>query len=100
MTKNLSFLRMMFSCTLRGRWSQTASGPKGLFRRKVASRSSADNLDGVLVGADGAVGAQAVELRTHGLGVFRGKFRIDRQAGVRHVVIDAHGEVIFGFRER
>ena len=47
---------------------------------RVVRRLAADDLDGVLVGAHGAVGAQAVEERAHGLGIFGGERR-DRSSG-------------------
>ena len=55
-----------------------------------------DDLDRVLVGADGAVGAEAEEhgaLDVVGLDVELG---VDRQRGVRHVVHDADREVVLG----
>ena len=58
----------------------------------------ADNLDGVLVGADGAVAAQAVELAAHGArgrGVQTGA---KGQAGMGHVILNAHGEMVLGIR--
>ena len=62
----------------------------------VQVRGVADDLDGVLVGAHGAVGAHAPELRA-GLACGGGvDLRRDRQRGVRHIVHDAHGEVVLG----
>ena len=52
---------------------------------------AADDLRGVLVGADGAVGAEAVEHGPH-LGAVGAELGIPRQAGVADVVVDAHGE--------
>ena len=60
----------------------------------------ADDLDRVLVGAHRAVGAQAVEQRAHRARLFGRKARIVGQAGVRHVVVDADGEVILRRRLR
>ena len=58
----------------------------------------ADDLDGVLVGAHGAIGAQAVEQGAHGAGLFGGEFGVVVQAGVGDVVVDADGEVVLGRR--
>ena len=55
----------------------------------------ADDLGGVLVGADGAVGAEAVEHGPHA-GVVGGERRIERQTGVSDVVDDADGELVAG----
>ena len=56
----------------------------------------ADDLDGVLVGAHGAVAAQAPELALDG--AFRGGVGgvLLHQGGVGDVVHDAHGEVVLG----
>ena len=56
----------------------------------------ADDLDRVLVGADRAVRAEAVEHRAHHLVGLGGELRIARQAVVGHVVVDAHREVVLG----
>ena len=54
----------------------------------------ADDLDGVLVRAHRAVGAQAVEQRPHRARDFRGKLGVEVQAGVGDVVVDADREVV------
>ena len=54
----------------------------------------ADDLDGVLVGADGAVRAQTVEHAGHGAGRCSVDGLAQLQRGVGHVVGDAHGEVV------
>ena len=56
----------------------------------------ADDLDGVLVGADGAIRAESVEQGAHGAGGFGGVIGIVVQAGVGDVVLDADGEVVLG----
>ena len=53
----------------------------------------ADDLDGVLVGAHGAVGAEAEEQRADGLRL-RWRSSGRRQRGVGDIVDDADGEVI------
>jgi hypothetical protein len=53
----------------------------------------AEDLDRVLVGADGAVGAQAVEHGRRHVGTFAPERRVPRQRRVRHVVDDAQREV-------
>ena len=60
----------------------------------------ADDLDGVLVGAHGAVGAQAEELAGDGALGGRVDGGAERQAQVGHVVDDAHGEVVLGLVRR
>ena len=47
-----------------------------------------------MVRADGAVCAQPEEERTHGVRRFDVEVRVDGQAGVRDVVVNAHGEVV------
>ncbi len=61
---------------------------------RVVLRVFADDLDGVLVGADGSVRAQAVEQSANCACIFGGERRIVVDAGVRYVVDDADGEVI------
>ena len=61
-------------------------------------RLFADDLDAVLVGADGAVGTQAVEQAAGRLGRFDAVGRIVGQAEVGDVVIDADGEALLGIR--
>ena len=56
----------------------------------------ADDLDAVLVGADRAVGSQAVEQGAHRAGRLDGEAGINLQAGEGDVVDDAHGEVVLG----
>ena len=58
----------------------------------------ADDLDRVLVGADGAVGAQAPEHAAHGVFGFDVEVRVVVEAGVRHIVVDADGEVVLRLR--
>lgn len=53
-----------------------------------------DDLGAVLVGADGTVCAQAEEHGTHYVVRFRRIGRIDVEAGVRHVVVDADSEAV------
>ena len=55
-----------------------------------------DDLNGVLVGAHGAIGAQAEEQRAHRARDFGGELGIVIQAGVGDVVVDPDGEVILG----
>ena len=61
-------------------------------------RFAADDLDRVLVGAHGAVRAEAVEQRAHRLRVFGREGRIVTQAGVRDVVVNANREVVLRLR--
>jgi len=61
---------------------------------RVVGRLRADDLDGVLVCADGPIRAQSIEERTHGLGVFGGELGIVVQAAVGHIVVDADGEAV------
>ena len=56
-------------------------------------RFLADDLDGVLVGADRAVGAEAVEHRRRHVLRLGPERRIPRERRVRHVVDDADGEM-------
>ncbi|KAF5044330.1 hypothetical protein DSECCO2_492900 [anaerobic digester metagenome] len=60
----------------------------------------ADDLDGFLVGADGAVGAQAPELALHGAG--RGGVGEGRhvEGGVGHIVVDADIEMMLGLGDQ
>ena len=144
-----------------GRWSQTSSGPYGLFSRKTApgvatertstrSRNAnwwqatncasrdeirglngpgpeaqvrhrhragllrvvdevalreerrllADDLDRVLVRADGAVRPEPVEDRAHDLGILAAERRVVCEARVRHIVHDADREVVARARLR
>ena len=55
-----------------------------------------DDLDGVLVGADGAVGAEAEELALHGAGGHGVDVSADLKGEVGHVVFDADSEVVLG----
>ena len=59
----------------------------------VVGRVFADDLDGVLVRADGAVGAEAVELGADDRVGLGGEGWIVGQAGVAEIVVDANGEV-------
>ena len=54
----------------------------------------ADDLDRVLVRADRAVGAKAVEQRAHDVVRLRSKIRIEGEAAVRDIVLDADGEMV------
>ena len=56
-----------------------------------------DDLDGVLVGADGTVGAQAVEHAGAGAGGSGREGVAQLQAGAGHVVFNTHGEVVLHF---
>ena len=56
----------------------------------------ADDLDGLLVGTHGAVGAQTEELALHGAGGHGVDLFFNVEAQVGHVVVDAHGEVVLG----
>ena len=56
----------------------------------------ADDLDRVLVRPDGSVRSQAVEHGPHDLVAFDVEGGIVVDAGVRHVVVDADGEMILG----
>ena len=57
----------------------------------------ADNLNGVLVSANGAVGAQTPEFA--GGGAFRNNLQVtaSREGSIGNVVYDANGKVVFGF---
>ena len=59
---------------------------------RVIGRFTADDLDGVFIGAHSAVGAEAVEEGEHGPGILGGEFRIVVEARVADVVVDANGE--------
>ena len=63
-------------------------------RLHVDVRILADDLDGVLVGAYRAVGAEPEEHRAEHVVRFGGERRVHRQARLRHVVGDADREVI------
>ena len=56
-----------------------------------------DDLDGVLVGANGTVGAQAVELAADGAFGSGVEQLAHGQAGAGHVLHNAHGEVVLHF---
>ena len=58
----------------------------------------ADDLDGLLVGAHGAVSAEAEELALHGAGGHGVNFFFHVKRGVGDVVVDAHGEVVLGLK--
>ena len=64
-------------------------------RLDVLGRVVADDLDGVLVGAHGAVGAQAPELALDGGAAGGADVFPHVQRAVGHIVHDAHGEVVF-----
>ena len=55
-----------------------------------------DDLDRVLVGADGPVGSESVEERAHLTGLLEAELGVQRQREVGHVVVDAHCEVVVG----
>ena len=55
-----------------------------------------DDLDGLLVGTHGTVGAQTEELALHGAGGHGVDLFFNVEAQVGHVVVDAHGEVVLG----
>ncbi len=55
-----------------------------------------DDLDGVLVGSDSAVGSETEEFGFVCALVAEGKFFLGGQRGESHVVDDAHGEVVLG----
>ena len=56
----------------------------------------ADDLDGVLVGANSAVGAEAEELALHGAGGHGVDVGAHFEGQVGDVVLNAHGEVVLG----
>ena len=56
----------------------------------------ADDLDGVLVGADGAVAAVSIKDSASIFGIFGDEGRIPRQRMLGQVVVDTDGEVILG----
>ena len=56
------------------------------------------DLDGVLVGAHGAIRAQAIKQRADGPRIFGRECSIVIQAGVRDVVANADGEMILRLR--
>ena len=55
-----------------------------------------DDLDGVLVGANGTIGTQAVELAGDRAGGSRVDLLADGQGSSGHIVVDADGEVVLG----
>ena len=55
-----------------------------------------DDLDGVLVGADGTIGTQAVELAGDRAGGSRVDLLADGQGSSGHIIVDADGEVVLG----
>ena len=61
---------------------------------RVAGRLLADDLDRVLVAADGAVRADAEEHRAHHVGRLDVEATVPGEGGVGHVVDDPHGEVV------
>ena len=63
---------------------------------RVVGSVLANDLDRVLIGANRAVRAEAVEHRAHHLVGLGGEFRVAHQAVVGHVVVDAHREVVLG----
>ena len=62
----------------------------------IQVRMLADDLDGILIGAHGAVGAEAEEHGPRHVVRFRGIIFIIREAGAQYVVVDADGEMILG----
>ena len=61
---------------------------------RIAPGNATQDLHAVLVGAHRAVGAQAVEQAAHGARGLDVQLGVIRQAGVAHVVVDAHGETV------
>ena len=57
-------------------------------------RVASDDLDGVLVGADGAVGSESVELALCGAWLHDGNLALDGEGLECHVIDDADGEVV------
>ena len=70
-------------------------GVVGEIRLGILVRHQADGGDGVLVGAHGAVAAQAPDLAGHLAGMGQLHLLIV-QGGVGHVVVDADGEAVLG----
>ena len=64
----------------------------------VVGRVLADDLDGIFVGAHGAVCAEAVELSANHAVGFGGEGWIVVEAGVAQIVVDADCEMGFGSR--
>jgi len=64
----------------------------------VEVRAFAYDLDAVLVGADRAVSPKSEEYRLGEVWVRYRKGSVQFEARLRHVVVDAHGEVVFGRR--
>ena len=63
---------------------------------RVVLGSLPDDLDGVFVGADRAIRAEAIEESAHRTRIFGRELRIVGEAGVCYVVVDAHSEMILG----
>jgi len=56
-----------------------------------------DNLDGVFVGADGTIGAEAVEQGANGTGSFGVEVVVPIEGGMGDIVDDTTNEVVLGF---
>ena len=69
-------------------------------RLAVHIRGFADDLDGVLVGTHGAVGAQAPELAADGALGLGEQGSAHGQGQVGHVILDADGEVVLGLLQQ
>ena len=67
---------------------------------RVVAGPLADDLDRVLVGSDGAVGAKAEEDRPHHVAGLDVELAVVVEGKMGHVVDDAHGEVAPGLRPR
>ncbi len=61
---------------------------------RIVRRILADDLDGILVGADGAVRPEAIEDSAHRFGVFGGEGRIIGQASMSDVIVYANDKMI------
>ncbi len=66
---------------------------------RVHVRMVTDDLDAVLVGANGTVGTKAVELAADQILGSDVQLFPDGQGGVGHIIGDAHGEVVLGLVE-
>ena len=64
---------------------------------RVIIRAFADDLDGILICADRAVRAQAVKHCANHVVGFGREIGVHREAGLRDIVVDADGEMVFRF---
>ena len=62
----------------------------------VKARIFGDDLHAVLVRAHGAVGAEAVEHRAHDFVGFNRPVRIELEAGMGDVIVNANGKAVLG----